>query len=246
MEMKKALAPLVLAALVFTGCNTQSSSSKGAGGKELKLSTPKSVTVEQDGTAELKLSVARTGFDEPVTVAFTKLPEGVTVEGGSIDKGVKDKTFTVKAANTAKVGKHTISVDATHADMKDHHEITIEVTAKKTSSTSGSSPVGKQAGDNLKLKRDELNAATQTRLKEIDQSMAELRTQAKAADAKSKVEINSRLSALEDQRKKLDTQVGQIQTTSAEAWDEFSVGVNNAANELHKGVTEAVAKFKKK
>jgi len=244
--MKKVLAPLVLAALVLTGCNTQTSTSKGAGGKELKLVTPKTVTVEQDGNAELKVTVTRTGFDEPVAIKFDKRPDGVTIEDGSLDKGVKEKTFTVKAANTAKVGKYTITVDGTHADMKDHHEITIEVKEKKTGSISGSSPLGKQAGDDLKRKREELNTATQARLKEIDQSMTDLRASAKTADAKTKVEINSRLAVLDEQRKSLNTQVGEIQNTSADAWEAFSTRVSNAANELHKGATEAVEKFKKK
>src|SRR4051812_5722115 len=116
MEMKKALTPLVLAALVFTGCNTQTDTSKGKDGKELKLTAPGTVSVEQGGTAELKVSVERKGFDEPVTVKFDKLPEGVTIEDdGKIDKGVKDKTYTVKAKADAKVGKHTIKVTASHA-----------------------------------------------------------------------------------------------------------------------------------
>jgi len=244
--MKKVLTPLVLAALVFTGCNTQTTTSKGAGGKELKLSTPQSVTVEQDGSAELKVTITRTAFDEPVAIKFTKRPDGVTIEDASIDKGVKEKTFTVKAANTAKVGKYTITAEATHADMKDHHEITIEVKEKKTGSISGSSPLAKQAAEDLKNKREALKTATQASLKEIDQSMTDLRASAKTADAKTKVEIDSRLAVLDEQRKSLGKQVSEIQTTSAEAWESFSERVSNAASELRTGATEAVEKFKKK
>jgi len=243
--MKKVFAPLALAALVFAGCNTQSTTSKGAGGKELKLSTPQSVKVEQDGTAELKVTIARTNFDEPVAIKFTKRPEGVTIEDANIDKGVKEKTFTVKAANTAKAGKYTVTAEATHADMKDHHEITIEVTEKKTGSVSGSSPLGKQAAEDLKNKREALKTATQERLKEIDQSMTDLRATAKTADAKTKVEIDSRLAVLDQQRKDLGVQMAEIQSTTAEAWEAFSTRVSNAATELHKGVTEAVQKYKK-
>jgi len=244
--MKKVLAPLALAALVFAGCNTQTSSSKGKDGKEFELKMPASVSVNQGETAELKVSVERKGFDEPVTVKFEKLPDGVTIEeDGKFDKGVKEKTFTVKAKADAKVGKHTIKVSSTHADMSPNKEVTIEVKEKKAS-TSGSSPVGKQAGEDLKRKRDELNTTAQARLKDIDKSMDDLRAEAKTADAKAKVEINSRLSALEDQRKKLGNQVAEIQTTSADAWEAFSARLTTAADELHKGVNEAVTKFKKK
>jgi hypothetical protein len=244
--MKKVLAPLALAALVFAGCNSQTSSSKGKDGKELKLTTQKTLAVEQDGTVEVKITIDRKGFDDPVVVKFDKRPEGVTIEDGSLDKGVKERAFTLKAAPTAKAGKYTVTVDATHGDMKDHHEIALEVKEKKTSSTSGSSPLGKQAAEDLKKKRDALSAAAQVKLKEIDQSMEELRAEAKSADAKAKVEINSRLTALEEQRKKLGTEVAQIQSTSAEAWEAFSARLTNAAEQLHQGVNEAVQKFKKK
>jgi len=245
--MKKVLAPLVLAALVFTGCNTQSSTSKGKDGQELKLSTPKSVKVAQDGTAEFKVSITRTKFDEPVDITFDKLPTGVTVEPGAtskIDKGVTDRTYTLKATDKAEKAKATFKVSAKHGSMEDSHNVDIEITEKGTKSTSGSSPLPKE--EELKKNREALNTTVKTKMTEIDASMATLRERAKTADASAKVEMNKRIEELDKQRQSLNTELQKAQETTAEQWAAFSTRVNNATNDLARGASEAVERFKKK
>src|SRR5947207_312734 len=109
MDMKKVLAPLVLAALVYTGCqpSTTTTTTK-KDGKELTVTVPKEVKLDQGGSAPVKVTIARKNFDEDVTVKFDKLPDGVTVEGdGKLAKGVKEREFTLNATSGAKVGKAT-------------------------------------------------------------------------------------------------------------------------------------------
>jgi len=243
--MKQVFVPLALAAVVFTGCNTQSSSNKGAGGKELTLKTPKTVEVAQDDSAKVEISVERKKFDEPVTIKFDKLPDGVVVaeDNTKIDKGVTERTFTLKATDKAKPGKHTIHVIATAADMKDTHDVVVEVKEKGTRSVSGSSPAGK-ADAELKKKRDALSATVQQQMKEIDATMVKLRDQAKTADAKVKADLNKSIDDLHTKRQDLSKEYGRIQQTTAEAWEDYSGRLTSAANDLAAGASKAWERFK--
>jgi len=252
--MKKLFVSIALVVLVAAGCNTQTSTSKdkdkdgkdGKGSKEsLSLTIPKSVTVNQDGTAEVKATIDRKGFDDAVTVKFdvdAALGLAVVEEDGKIDKGVKERTFTLKAKPDAKVGKHTITVTASHGEVKtDPKQITVEVKEKAAGSTSKSSPVP----DDLKQKRDDLNASVRAKLKEADESLTALRTQVKTADAKVKVDMTKRIDELEKQRKILESDLAEAQTTAATAWADYSARLTRSANELAEGSRKAVDQYKK-
>jgi len=243
--MKQVFVPLALAAVVFTGCNTQSPSNKGEGGKVLTLKAPKTVEVAQDDSAKVEIAVERTKFDDAVSIKFDKLPEGVVVaeDNTKIDKGVKERTFTLKATDKAKPGKHTIHVVASSAGMTDKHDVVVEVKEKGTQSVSGSSPAAK-ADAELKRKRDELSATVQQQMKEIDATMVKLREQAKTADAKVKADLNKSIDDLHTRRQELSKEYGRIQSTTAEAWEDFSGRLTSAANELAAGASKAWERFK--
>jgi len=244
--MKKVLVPLALTVALVAGCNTQSSSNKGKGGEVLTLKTPKTVTLNQEGTADVNVTIERKQFDEPVTVKFDKLPEGVSVEGSDhkIDKGVKERTFQLKATDKAKVGSSKILVVATSRDMTDRHEVTVEV-KEKGSHTTGSSPLSGQGKDDLKQKREELGKNVQEKMKEIDASMAQLREQAKKATGDTQVALNKRIDELHAKRQDLSRDYDRIQSTTKDAWQEFSTGLSTAANDLARHTREALEKLKK-
>jgi len=240
--MRKALAPLVLAAVMVTGCSTQNKSTDG--GKDLVVHAPQKVTIDRDATAELKVTIDRKGMDDPVKVEITNLPEGVSYEEvGKPDKTATERTFHLKARPDAPLATGKIKVKATGGGREQTTEVAYNVQER---SSSGSSPVGKQAGEDLRKKREELNTTVQARTKDIDKAMGELREHAKTADAQAKIEINSRLKALEDQRQKLGEDLKNLPTTTAEGWQDFSARVTSAANELHRGANEAVKQFIKK
>jgi len=243
--MKKALAPVVLAVMAAVGCNTQTSHNQGKNGKELVATTPQNVAIDRNATTDLKVTVDRSkGFDEPVTVKITGLPEGVTVEEeGKLDKGVSERVFKLKANPDAGLTSGKLKVTVAGGGAEKTHEVAYEVRER---SESASSPAAKQAAADLQKKRDELNKTVQARMKDIDRSMAELRERSKTADDQAKVQINSRLSVLEKQRQKLGEDMKTLPTTTAEAWQDFSARVTTATNELHTGVNEALEKFKKK
>jgi len=99
-RMSLALAAGLLIGL--TGCGDTGKG--GAGDKKLKVTGPgTAVSVKPGATEQFTVSVARTNFDDDVTLDFKGLPDGVTVEDPhKIDKGVKEKKFTLKADKDAK------------------------------------------------------------------------------------------------------------------------------------------------
>jgi hypothetical protein len=102
-------ASLVIAAAValvlVTGCPETKSDKKGD--KELKITPPATVKVEQGKKTEFEVSVSRTKFNDDVTLTFD-LPKdsGLSIEGGNSQKVEKEKdkkTFTLVAAEKATV-----------------------------------------------------------------------------------------------------------------------------------------------
>jgi outer membrane autotransporter protein len=242
--MKRKFGFFTLTVLLVVGCNTQSSTNKGKGGTELTLKTPKSVTVEQNDTVKLPIKIERKNFEDAVSIKFDKPPTGISIveEDTKIDKGVTERTFTLKATDKVKAGEYKLTVIASHADMKDTHEVTVEVKEKATSSTSRSSPV---AQEELNQKRAELNATVKEKMKDIDAAMVKLRERAKTADANAKVELNNHLAELDKQRKHLDADLAKVETTTAAQWNDFSARVNSATSELAEGARKAWEKVKK-
>jgi len=95
----------------------------------------KSVNIAPGGTGEVKVTVKREKFDDAVTVEFSDLPPGVTVDGGAkqtLEKGVNDKTITLKAADDTKEAEnHKAKVTASAKEVKDPVAVELSVTVKK-------------------------------------------------------------------------------------------------------------------
>src|SRR5437764_10494504 len=128
--------------LGFTACSggtTKEKSGKvqGEGGTELKLTVPESISVTTGKSADFTISVERKGFDDNVTIKFEDEPKGTSIDGGNsqkIDKGSKEKKFTLKAeAKADEVKDHTMKVTGTFNDGKENHSVSkdIKVTVKK-------------------------------------------------------------------------------------------------------------------
>lgn len=136
MKWMSLVAALALA-VVATGCKTdptKSTTVKGTGGKELKLTPPTDQTIKQGGTEKITVKVSRTGFDDDVAISFGQLPEGVTVAGDDhkIIRGESSKEFTLTATATApeKQG-HVVKVTAKHGDMSTSSEFKLNVKSAK-------------------------------------------------------------------------------------------------------------------
>jgi hypothetical protein len=87
-----------------SGCKKgETKSAEGEGGKKLTLTAPPPVKVKQGEGTDIMVKIDREKFNDPVEISFSDLPKGVTVEGGTIAKDVKEGKFTLKAAADTKV-----------------------------------------------------------------------------------------------------------------------------------------------
>jgi len=99
---------------------TDSSKGTDPQGKALSVTGPGDTSIKQGGTTDVKVSIKRTGFTDPVKVTFT-LPKGVTLDSKdtTIPKDATSGTFTLKAADDAPVtDKGEASVTAEGGDKK--------------------------------------------------------------------------------------------------------------------------------
>jgi len=104
----------------------------GAETKSVTVKTPEEVTLKQGDSAKIKVSITREKFDEPVTVKFKDLPEGVSIveTDMTIAKADKSAEFTLKAASDAKtVNDHKVTVTAWHDTIM--NDATFKLTVKK-------------------------------------------------------------------------------------------------------------------
>lgn len=199
----------------------------------LKISVPKSVDIHPGETAALKVSITRTGFNNPVKVDFAQLPPGVTVveSDRTIPQGASEISFTLKAADNATGQGHAVKVSASGEGMTaGPAEFTLNVTARKAM--------------NLEQKRKDLDQHVRAALAETNNDLAKLEAKAKVATGSAKVETDAALGKLRQSRDELEKRLEQSGTTSEEAWDRFSTGVHSAALDLQKASRQAWDRMK--
>lgn len=231
--MRNLLLAAAVAALGIAGCNQQSTTVKGKDGEKLTLTAPKKVAVNAGETVQVKLAIIREQFDDPVVIEFAQLPEGVTIVETDLNvaKGIKDVTYTLKAADSAKGMGHAIKVFASAHGMKaGPEEFTLNIAEKK--------------GPDLSEKRKELEKTIQAKVDDANKAIAGLQERAKEAQGAAKTEIDGMLVQMQKSRDGIQKQLEQVRTTSAEAWDEFSRGIGNAAQDLQDATRRAWEKIK--
>jgi len=125
---------LAATALATSGCNQGKGTNK-EGSRSMTVTIKSAQTITQGGTDDVDVGVTRTGsgFDDPVTVTFEGLPSGVTVQNSdkTIAKGDKTATYTLKAADDAKVeNDHEVKVKAKSGDVVADTSFKLTVKAK--------------------------------------------------------------------------------------------------------------------
>jgi len=115
---------LLLSGLLFTvGCNNTTTSTVGTRVstrtgetvvKKLSLTAAKDQTITRGSTDKVDVSISRSNFDEPVTIAIANLPNGVEVaeKEMTIPNGATKLTLTLKAAADAALGEHMVNITA--------------------------------------------------------------------------------------------------------------------------------------
>jgi hypothetical protein len=79
----------------------------GAAGKKLTIVKPADQTIKRGETNEVKITIKRDAFRDPVTVRFEGLPTGVRVQDESHQIAAEENsgTFTLKAEPDASLAK---------------------------------------------------------------------------------------------------------------------------------------------
>jgi ABC-type oligopeptide transport system substrate-binding subunit len=118
LTMKKLVALALVAvsatAMLAAGCGGQKSSAQ-VGDKKLTITGPRDTSVTQGDLVEIKVSISRENFNDPVEITFDSLPEGVSLqeESRTIAKDQNSTTFNLKAdAKAATVKEDVVKVSA--------------------------------------------------------------------------------------------------------------------------------------
>jgi uncharacterized membrane protein len=108
---------------------------KGADtGKKLTLKAPADASVTQGETATITVDITRDKFNDPVSLKYSGLPDGVRIMENdmTISKDASSAKLTLKADDDAKaVDAHKVTVTASGGGMT--QEATFKVTVKKKS-----------------------------------------------------------------------------------------------------------------
>ncbi len=145
--MKSTFAGLMLVTVAaLSGCN-QGDSGKvvvnaekpvlGKTDNSFSISVPAMSSSLQEGAAEeMTVGIERTAnFDEDVTLTFSDVPKGVTIEPANpvIKRGDMDAKITITAGNEAPLGDVKVTVTGTPTNGKDvESELSLSIRAKDT------------------------------------------------------------------------------------------------------------------
>jgi hypothetical protein len=118
---------------VAAGCR-ETTTVEGRGGKKLSVTKPSSLTIKEGATEQVKISITRYNFTDPVEVKFERLPPGVTVveKKTEILSNDNSATFTFKADDNAPVvTNHEAAVTVTGpGDLRSTENFPITITKK--------------------------------------------------------------------------------------------------------------------
>jgi len=200
---------------------------------DLALTVARTVTIHPGDTAPVKVSITRKHFDAPVTIKFEQLPMGVTVveSDRTIPKESNELTFNLKAADSATGQGHVIKVSASGDGRNTGPvDLTLNVVDKKAAT--------------LEQKRKDLEQEIRTSLDETNKNLTQLETRAKDAKGPAKAEADAAVVKLRKSQGDLKKRLDQAQSTSEDAWDNFSAGVHTSALDLQKASKQAWEKIK--
>lgn len=124
------IAPLcLLLAFGATSACSKEAAASGTRGTRLSLTQPSNQTVTQGESNKILISVDRTGFAGPVSIALTNLPRGITAEGDTIPSGETSRNVVLVAAPTAEVVDNrivTVTVKGADISLTQTFELTVK------------------------------------------------------------------------------------------------------------------------
>ena len=235
--MKRTLACLLVMALVtLVGCPskdtpggpgaTNTSAKKpsfGEADNTFNL-TASSTSLKQGETKTVLIGIKRgKNFQDDVTVKFTDMPQGVTLDPASltIKHGETDTKVTLKAVANASLGDFTIKVIGHPTKGADAtHEFKITVT--------------KDPEVAAKAKRDEYASEMHKQLEGLDAKYEELKTRAAKAEGQAKKDLEKKVGEAKVKRDAAARKLDELKVAAPDRWEKVKEEVGNAFDDLKK------------
>jgi len=236
--MNRAFAGLLVGALVASiGCDKKKDQAGGPGvtnssgtqtlfgqaDNTFNLTAPStSLTQGEKKTASIGIKRG-TNFQEDVTLKFTDLPQGVSIDPVSpvIKHGDTDTKVTIKAATDASLG-----------DFK------VKVTGHPTKGSDGSTElkisVAKDPDVAAKAKRDEYALEMQKQLALLDAKYEELKASAAKADGQAKKDLEKKVEEAKVKRDTASKKLDELKDAPPDRWEKIKDGVGTAFEDLKK------------
>jgi hypothetical protein len=238
--MKTTIAGLLAVAVVaLVGCNgndkaggpgaTNSTGKQplyGQADNTFNLSAP-STSLKQGETKAVSIGIKRgTNFQDDVTLEFTEVPQGVTLDPVSpvIKHGDKEAEVKVKAAADASLGDFKVKVIGHPTRGGDGStELKIAVTEDKD-----------VAAKAAKAKRDEYVLEMQKELDALDAKYDELKASAAKAEGPAKKDLEKKLEEAKLKRDAAAKKLNELKEAAPDRWEKIKDGVGNAFDDLKK------------
>ncbi len=112
------------------------------------------------------------------------------------------------------------------ASSKDQTDVTVSVNKEK-----------------WRQDRDAFHKQTETRLKDLDQSMDDLKTKAKSATADAKVHYDQAISDLGKQTAAAREDIREMNAATQDRWESIKTRLNASLDDLTTGFKKAVSRF---
>jgi uncharacterized membrane protein len=188
-----------------------------------------STTLKQGDTKEVVISIKRDkNFDQDVTLTFTALPTGVTVEPANpvIKQADTEAKVILKGAADASVGDFTVKVTGHPAKGADaSHDLKVTV-AKQTA---------KEIEDSAAhAKRDEYAREMHKQLDALDAKYEDLKGRAAKAEGQAKKDLDKQVADAKAKRDAAAGKLDELKKADASRWEKLKGEVGSAFADLKK------------
>jgi uncharacterized membrane protein len=188
-----------------------------------------STTLNQGDTKEVSIGIKRDKkFDQDVTLAFTELPTGVTIEPASpvIKQGDTEAKVMLKGKADASVGDFTVKITGHPTKGADaSNELKVNVakqTAKEIEATAA------------RVKREEYAREMHKQLDALDVQYEDLKGRAAKAEGQAKKDLDNQLAEAKAKRDTAAGKLDELKKVDATRWDKVKDEVGSAFADLKK------------
>jgi cytochrome c556 len=134
------------------------------------------------------------------------------------------------------------SVMLVAAGCGDSNTTTSEVTGEDVRKEAGEAV--EATAQYTKQEMETFTAQVEDKLQTADRKMDELQAKARELQGEARQSIDQEIQELKVKRDKASSQLAELKSASANAWDDMKAGMQAALNELDRSLEEATAKFR--